>query len=154
VARARDGALGEVHGHLRRLARVHRPQGRAPRRRHDRADRARAPLAGGVPVAAALALPAPEERRVTPAAATRMLGTVAALCAVSFAAYALMGGAPDRDAEKKGAQFVLGGGNFFVHWLLWVLTPLTWLALRLGLTPDFFNLAGLLSGALAGLLIG
>jgi CDP-diacylglycerol--glycerol-3-phosphate 3-phosphatidyltransferase len=83
-----------------------------------------------------------------------MLGATAALCGGSLVAYALLRRAPDSDAEHKGAQFVLGGGNFFVHWFLWVLTPLTALALRFGLTPDFFNVAGLVSGALAGLLIG
>lgn len=70
----------------------------------------------------------------------------------SMAAYALFG-ARDADAERKGSRFLLGLGDFLVHWLMWVLGPAERASLRLGLTPDFFNFAGLGLGALSGLLI-
>jgi CDP-diacylglycerol--glycerol-3-phosphate 3-phosphatidyltransferase len=70
-----------------------------------------------------------------------------------MAAFALTGGRRDADAARKGSQFLLGVGDFLLHWFMWALGPVERLALRLGLTPDFFNFAGLASGALAGLLI-
>jgi phosphatidylglycerophosphate synthase len=76
------------------------------------------------------------------------------LALLSMAAYALTGRRRDADAERKGSVFLLGLGNFLVHWFMWVLQPLERLCLRLGLTPDFFNFAGLLFGLLAGGLIG
>src|SRR5439155_26480000 len=56
---ARDAALGQVRGPLRRLARLPGPQGRAPRRHGHRAQRARAALAAALPVAPAVPLPHP-----------------------------------------------------------------------------------------------
>jgi CDP-diacylglycerol--glycerol-3-phosphate 3-phosphatidyltransferase len=82
------------------------------------------------------------------------LVVVFALAAASMAAYALFGARRDADAERKGSQFLLGVGDFLVHWFMWVLGPLERMALRLGLTPDFFNFAGLVLGAASGLLIG
>lgn len=79
---------------------------------------------------------------------------VLCLALVSMAWFALRGSRPDADAAGKGAQFALGAGNFLVHWFMWVLRPVDWLALRLGLSPDFFNFAGLACGAASGLLIG
>jgi phosphatidylglycerophosphate synthase len=76
-----------------------------------------------------------------------------AAAVLSMAAYALFGARRDADAERKGAQFLLGLGDFLVHWLMWVLGPAERASLRLGLTPDFFNFAGLALGALSGLLI-
>jgi len=70
----------------------------------------------------------------------------------SMAAYAAFG-RRDADAERKGSQFLLGLGDFLVHWLMWVLGPAERASLRLGLTPDFFNFAGLGLGALSGLFI-
>jgi phosphatidylinositol phosphate synthase len=72
----------------------------------------------------------------------------------SMAFFAARGSGRDADAERKGAQFLLGAGDFLVHWFMWVLRPLDLLSLRLGLTPDAFNFAGLFCGALSGLLIG
>jgi CDP-diacylglycerol--glycerol-3-phosphate 3-phosphatidyltransferase len=77
-----------------------------------------------------------------------LLGIVA-----SLAVYTVFGAPRDRDAERKGTQFVLGAGNFLLHWLLWLLGPVERLSLRLGLTPDFFNMTGLILGAASGLLI-
>jgi CDP-diacylglycerol---glycerol-3-phosphate 3-phosphatidyltransferase len=59
----------------------------------------------------------------------------------------------DADADKKGARFLLGIGDFLLHWFMWLLSPVERLALRLGMGPDAFNLAGLGSGALSGVLI-
>jgi phosphatidylglycerophosphate synthase len=75
-----------------------------------------------------------------------------ALCSMAW--FALRGSRPDADAQGKGAQFALGAGNFLVHWFMWVLRPVDWLALRLGLSPDFFNFAGLACGLASGVLIG
>jgi phosphatidylinositol phosphate synthase len=72
---------------------------------------------------------------------------------LSMAVYAVAGRRRDADAERKGSQFLLGIGDFLVHWLMWVLRPVERLSLRLGLTPDFFNFAGLFFGLLSGVLI-
>lgn len=81
------------------------------------------------------------------------LVAVIALIAVSMAAFGLFGARRDADAEKKGGQFLLGLGNFLVHWFMWLLGPVERASLRMGLTPDFFNFAGLALGALSGVLI-
>jgi CDP-diacylglycerol--glycerol-3-phosphate 3-phosphatidyltransferase len=73
---------------------------------------------------------------------------------LSMAWFALRGSRPDADAQGKGAQFALGAGNFLVHWFMWVLRPVDWLAARAGLSPDFFNFAGLACGVASGVLIG
>jgi CDP-diacylglycerol--glycerol-3-phosphate 3-phosphatidyltransferase len=78
---------------------------------------------------------------------------VLGLALLSMAVYALAGGRQDADARGKGAQFALGAGDFFVHWFMWVLRPLDRLALRAGWGPDVFNVAGLVCGAVSGLLI-
>ena len=71
---------------------------------------------------------------------------------LSVALYALIGRRPDPDASEKGTQFLMGGGNFLVHWFMWVIGPLERASLTLGLTPDFFNWLGFALGAVAGLL--
>ena len=76
-----------------------------------------------------------------------------ALALASMAVFAITGGRRDADAARKGSQFLMGVGDFLLHWFMWALGPVERLALRLGATPDFFNFAGLASGALAGLLI-
>ena len=81
------------------------------------------------------------------------LGILAAAI-LSMAAYAVAGRRRDADAEKKGSRFLLGVGDFLVHWLMWVLRPVERLSLHVGLTPDFFNFAGLLFGLSSGILIG
>jgi CDP-diacylglycerol--glycerol-3-phosphate 3-phosphatidyltransferase len=75
----------------------------------------------------------------------------AALASMGF--FAFRGPGRDADAVRKGSQFLLGAGDFLVHWFMWVLGPLDRLSLRLGLGPDFYNFAGLFCGALSGLLI-
>jgi CDP-diacylglycerol--glycerol-3-phosphate 3-phosphatidyltransferase len=79
---------------------------------------------------------------------------VLALAVLSMAAYALRGRGRDTDADRKGTQFLMGVGDFLVHWFMWALGPAEALALRLGLTPDFFNFAGLAFGLASGILIG
>ena len=83
-----------------------------------------------------------------------MLVVVLAAAILSILVYAARGPAEDRDAKTRGTQFLMGGGNFLVHWFLWALTPLDRLAAVLRLTPDFFNFSGLFFGALSGLAIG
>src|SRR5258708_34727626 len=74
---------------------------------------------------------------------------------LSVAVYAVLRRAPrDRDAEKKGSRFLLGVGDFLVHWLMWAIGPVERTMLRLGTTPDHMNAAGLLLGALSGVLTG
>ena len=80
--------------------------------------------------------------------------TVVALALVSMLAYALRGHDRDADADRKGSQFLLGFGDFLVHWFMWALSPAERLFLLLGLTPDFFNFAGLFCGLASGILIG
>jgi phosphatidylglycerophosphate synthase len=86
-------------------------------------------------------------------------GSLAALLAilaglfVSMAVYAAAGRRPDPDASRKGTQFLLGAGNFIVHWFMWLITPIERLALALALGPTFFNFAGLAFGALSGVLL-
>jgi len=83
-----------------------------------------------------------------------MLAVVVAGALLSMLVYAARGGDEDKDAKSRGTQFLMGAGNFLVHWFLWALAPLDRLAAALRLTPDFFNFSGLGFGALAGLAIG
>ena len=88
-----------------------------------------------------------------PASAMILLSVLAAAFA-SMAVYAVLGRRPDADAARKGSQFVMGVGDFLVHWFMWVLRPPERLALALGLSPDFFNFAGLACGIACGICIG
>lgn len=82
-----------------------------------------------------------------------VLAAILAAALVSMGAYAARGGGRDLDALGKGSQLLLGAGDFFVHWFLWAIGPAERVFLRLGATPDHFNLAGLLLGLASGLLI-
>lgn len=77
-----------------------------------------------------------------------------AVAVVSMPVYALLGRRPDPDASKRGSRFLMGTGQFLVHWFMWFITPAERLFLRMGLKPDFFNFAGLAFGLLAGVFIG
>jgi CDP-diacylglycerol--glycerol-3-phosphate 3-phosphatidyltransferase len=72
----------------------------------------------------------------------------------SMAVYALLGRRPDPDASRRGSKFLMGVGDFLVHWFMWFISPLERLSLRLGLSADVFNFAGLAFGLLAGIFIG
>jgi CDP-diacylglycerol--glycerol-3-phosphate 3-phosphatidyltransferase len=85
-----------------------------------------------------------------------LIALVAALgtAFASMGVFALLGGRRDADAQKKGATFALGIGDFFVHWFMWVIGPIERTLLGLGVGPDAMNAAGLACGAVSGILIG
>ncbi|PYQ53561.1 MAG: hypothetical protein DMF78_08675 [Acidobacteria bacterium] len=82
-----------------------------------------------------------------------VLLAVVAVAVVSMVAYAATGARRDADADRRGARFLLGVGDFLVHWFLWLISPLERLSLRAGLGPDFYNLSGLLFGFASGVAI-
>jgi phosphatidylglycerophosphate synthase len=86
------------------------------------------------------------------------LVTLAAVLAAALASMAVFGlargGARDKDAERKGSRFLLGAGDFLVHWFMWAISPVERALLGAGAGPDLMNAAGLVFGALAGVLIG
>jgi CDP-diacylglycerol--glycerol-3-phosphate 3-phosphatidyltransferase len=84
-----------------------------------------------------------------------LLATTTAGSLLSMVAFAVLRrGYRDADAARKGARFMLGSGDFLVNWLMWALGPLERGLLRAGAGPDLANVAGLVFGALAGVLIG
>jgi phosphatidylglycerophosphate synthase len=78
---------------------------------------------------------------------------VLALLFASMAVYGLGGRTRDADALSKSAQFLGGLGDFVLHWFLWLVGPAATASIRLGLTADFYNFAGLAFGAAAGLAV-
>jgi CDP-diacylglycerol--glycerol-3-phosphate 3-phosphatidyltransferase len=72
---------------------------------------------------------------------------------LSMAVYAVMGPRRDADQDGKGARFFMGLGDSALHWFMWAIGPLVRLSLALGLTPDFYNYAGLGLGLAAGVFI-
>lgn len=78
---------------------------------------------------------------------------VLAFLLLSMAVYAGRGRRRDADALGKKAQFLGGLGDFALHWFLWLVAPAATLSIRLGLTADFYNFAGLATGAAAGLAV-
>ena len=74
---------------------------------------------------------------------------------LSMPVYALTrGGQKDADAERKGSRFLLGAGDFLIHWFMWAIGPLEGVLLAVGATPDHMNAGGVLFGLLSGVLIG
>ena len=73
---------------------------------------------------------------------------------LSMVVYSFAGHRRDADQEKKSGQFFLGAGDFLLHWSMWAIAPITRLSLWLGLSPDFYNYAGLALGVGAGVFIG
>jgi phosphatidylinositol phosphate synthase len=71
----------------------------------------------------------------------------------SMVPYALGGARRDHDQQGKDAHFVGGWGDFVLHWFMWVISPLVRVSIRFGLTPDFYNYAGLALGLASGVLI-
>ena len=72
----------------------------------------------------------------------------------SMPVYAALGRQRDYDQDRKGAQLFGGAGDFLIHWAMWVIAPIVNGSLALGLTPDFYNFAGLGLGLASGVLIG
>jgi len=89
-----------------------------------------------------------------------MSPTLVALAAVLGAALVSMPifamahrGRRDPDAERKGSSFLLGIGDFLVHWFMWAIGPAERALLALGATPDHMNAGGFLFGMASGVLI-
>ena len=79
------------------------------------------------------------------------LAVVLGAALVSMPVFALVHrGRRDPDAERKGSSFLLGVGDFLVHWFMWILSPAERLLLRLAVPPDVLNAAGLVFGVLSG----
>jgi len=79
------------------------------------------------------------------------------LLALCFGSMALFGLRYDQSSvdpleSKQRGTFVLGG--FVRSWFLWFIGPAVGLALKAGLSPLFFNLAGATLGAAAGVAFG
>ncbi len=72
---------------------------------------------------------------------------------LSMGVYAIRGPKEDLDQKKKNGQLFLGAGDFLLHWFMWAVDPITRLSLSLGLTPDFYNYAGLALGVASGVFI-
>jgi CDP-diacylglycerol--glycerol-3-phosphate 3-phosphatidyltransferase len=97
----------------------------------------------------------------TPAGLVPMSETIAFLAllaalAVAFASmgvYAWRGRQRDTDVVGKGGQFLLGLGDFPMHWLMWVISPLVRASQSLGLTADFYSYLSLVLGLATGPLI-
>jgi CDP-diacylglycerol--glycerol-3-phosphate 3-phosphatidyltransferase len=79
---------------------------------------------------------------------------VLAAALLSMAVYAARGSRRDPDAERRGSSFLMGAGDFLIHWFMWALSPLDRVSMALGLSPDFYNFAGLGFGILSGVFIG
>jgi CDP-diacylglycerol--glycerol-3-phosphate 3-phosphatidyltransferase len=80
------------------------------------------------------------------------LGALAAAL-LSLVVFAATGARRDPDAERRNSRFLMGAGDFLVHWLLWAVRPLDRISAALGLTPDFYNFAGLFFGLASGIAI-
>ncbi|HSD27779.1 MAG TPA: CDP-alcohol phosphatidyltransferase family protein, partial [Vicinamibacteria bacterium] len=82
------------------------------------------------------------------------LAVVLGAALLSMPVFALVHrGRRDPDAERKGSRFLLGVGDFLVHWFLWAIGPTERALLRAGAGPDAMNAAGLLFGLASGVLI-
>ena len=87
--------------------------------------------------------------------ALTILAAVLGVAIVSMPVFAVARrGRKDPDAERKGSRFLLGVGNFLIHWFMWAIGPVERLLLRMGATPDHMNAGGLVFGILSGVLIG
>jgi phosphatidylglycerophosphate synthase len=88
---------------------------------------------------------------------TRSLWILVAVLGVAFASMPVFAiaarGRRDEDATRKGSSFLLGVGDFLVHWLMWAIGPVERALLRMGAGPDLMNAGGLLFGFLSGVLI-
>ncbi len=71
----------------------------------------------------------------------------------SMAVYGFGGRRRDADVQSKSGQLLGGRADFVLHWFMWLMEPVTRASIRLGLTADFYNWAGLMLGAGSGVLI-
>jgi phosphatidylglycerophosphate synthase len=80
------------------------------------------------------------------------LSLLAALAAAitSMAVYVSRGRRRDVDVVGKGGQFLMGLGDFPMHWLMWVISPLVSVSRSLGLSADFYSYLSLALGLLTG----
>jgi phosphatidylglycerophosphate synthase len=84
-----------------------------------------------------------------------VLAAVLGAALLSMPVFALARGARrDTDAARKGSSFLLGVGDFLVHWFMWAISPVERVLLRAGAGPDLMNAAGLAFGLASGVLIG
>ncbi|MFN8096299.1 MAG: CDP-alcohol phosphatidyltransferase family protein [Vicinamibacteria bacterium] len=83
-----------------------------------------------------------------------VLLAVLALAVASMAAFAVLHrGRRDADAARKGSRFLLGAGDFLVHWFMWAIGPAERALTAAGATPDHMNAGGLLFGLASGVAI-
>lgn len=78
---------------------------------------------------------------------------VLAVALVSIVAYAWLGRRRDADVVGKGGQFLVGVGDFPMHWLMWAISPLVRLSQATGLDANFHSYLALVLGILSGPLI-
>ncbi len=74
----------------------------------------------------------------------------AALLLLTMPVYAIVARARPRDPEVARRPRTVLLGYWVRDWLLWVITPLEWLFLALGIPPTAFNWAGVAFGLAAG----
>jgi CDP-diacylglycerol--glycerol-3-phosphate 3-phosphatidyltransferase len=84
---------------------------------------------------------------------TVLIAAVVTILSMIVFAAAFHHGYRDPDASRKGSRFLLGLGDFLVHWFMWALGPVERSLLRLGATPDHMNVGGLCFGLLSGIFI-
>jgi len=83
-----------------------------------------------------------------------VIATILAAALLSMPVFGLVHrGRLDPDAARKGSRFLLGVGDFLVHWLMWAIGPAERALLGAGAGPDHMNAAGLLFGLASGALI-
>jgi len=90
---------------------------------------------------------------VTPSLAV-LVGVLAVAVASMVVFAAASGGRRDGDASRKGSSFLLGAGDFLVHWFMWAISPAERALGAMGASPDHMNAGGLLFGLLSGVAIG
>jgi CDP-diacylglycerol--glycerol-3-phosphate 3-phosphatidyltransferase len=79
---------------------------------------------------------------------------VVATCLLSMAVYVFRGARRDPGHDAKGTHMFFGWGDFLLHWMIWLLEPLTRLSMRLGATPNHHTYLAFALGLASGALIG
>ena len=83
-----------------------------------------------------------------------ILVSVLGLAVVSMPVFAVVRrGRKDQDAERKGSRFLLGAGDFLIHWFMWAISPAERALLAMGATPNHMNAGGVLFGGRSGVLL-